>query len=408
MPETGDLTERLKSFGRLLGRDQASKPTAAQTVDIAAVVDGYDLSTAFGCAFVVERDIPFAAIQGNGLNARSKSREMMATWCGYSEISGQPPEEFLFLDTETSGLSGGSGTFVFLVGLGYWTHAGFHLIQIFLRDPAEEAGFLAGLSHFLANYSTIVTFNGKSFDIPMLNARHILNRFSSPFNGMKHIDLLPLARRLWRNRLASRALKDLEVEILNLERTDEEVPGWMIPEIYYEYLRSHDARPLANVIYHNAQDILSLGLLFNMMADLLEDPLQIAPQQGLDLIAVARLYEERGYFEAAIQLYEYSLSQGELPLPFYLDTLKRFANLYRKQDRFDEALRLWTKAADHRQVDACIEIAKYYEHRQKDWAQALQWVENALLYSTQPIHQSVRIELLHRQARLKTRLDRHA
>jgi tetratricopeptide (TPR) repeat protein len=289
---------------------------------------------------------------------------------------------------------------------------GFHLIQIFLRSPDQEPGFLAGLAHYLSSFKTIVTFNGKAFDIPMLNTRHVLNGFSTPFSQLQHIDLLPLARRLWRNRLTSRALKDLEVEILDLSRTDEEVPGWMIPELYYEYLRSKDARPLANVLYHNAQDILSLGLLLNVMADLLENPIKSSPKQGLDLIAVARLYEEMNRWQTAVQLYEHSLAEGNLPLPFYLDTIKRYANLYRKQERYEDALQLWIKAAEYRQVDACIEIAKYYEHRQKDSRSALQWVETAFTYLNDmpsiPTRRYLQEGLTHRANRLQQKLEHNS
>ncbi|HEX2979982.1 MAG TPA: ribonuclease H-like domain-containing protein, partial [Anaerolineaceae bacterium] len=108
---------------------------------------------------------------------------------------------FLFLDTETTGLGGGTGTYAFLIGLGYLGPDGFHLIQLLMRDPTEEPALLDLLNHYLAAFPAIVTFNGKSFDIPLLNARHVLNGVTTPFGGMQHIDLLPLARRLWRNRL---------------------------------------------------------------------------------------------------------------------------------------------------------------------------------------------------------------
>jgi uncharacterized protein YprB with RNaseH-like and TPR domain len=410
MDDPDALSDKLKSLGVVTGKHQKQAQDSSRSeFDIARVVKGKDFETAFGPTFVVEIDYPFEEIQGNGAQLHGANLEMIGKWSGYPDISGRSLEEFLFLDTETSGLSGGTGTFVFLVGLGCWTKSGFHLVQLFLRDPDQEPGFLAGLAHYLSPFKTIVSFNGKSFDVPMLNTRHVLNGFSTPFSRLQHIDLLPLARRLWRNRLASRALKDLEVEILDLSRTDEEVPGWMIPELYYEYLRTKDARPLANVLYHNAQDILSLGLLLNVMADLLEKPLLVSPKQGLDLIAVARLYEEMNQWDYAVQLYDHSLAEGNLPLPFYLDTIKRYANLYRKRGHYDEALKLWIKAAEYRQPDACIEIAKYYEHRQRDPQSAIHWAERALTYlsniASLPVRTYLQEEINHRIDRLRHKLQ---
>jgi uncharacterized protein len=204
-----------------------------------------------------------------------------------------------------------------------------------------------------------------------------LNGFTSPFSEMNHVDLLPLARRLWRNRLPSRALSNLEIEILGLQRTRDEVPGWMIPEIYFDYLRSGDARPLEGVFYHNAMDILSLAALFNYMADMLEDPLGNTALPGLDLVAMARLYEELQNWETAISLYERGLDQG-LPREFFFQTLERFAQLYRRQENWENAVNLWKRAAGHKYLNACVELAKYYEHQQRDYEQAVLWTQTAL------------------------------
>jgi uncharacterized protein len=149
----------------------------------------------------------------------------------------------------------------------------FRLIQLFMRDPGQEQALLASLARILAPFKVIVTFNGRGFDVPLMKARHVMNGIPHPFDNLEHIDLLPVARKLWRNRLPSRALKSLEVDILQLPRTAEEVPGYLIPEMYFDYLRSGDARPLSGIFYHNGMDILSLAALFNFVNDLLVDPL---------------------------------------------------------------------------------------------------------------------------------------
>jgi uncharacterized protein YprB with RNaseH-like and TPR domain len=164
---------------------------------------------------------------------------------------------FAFIDTETTGLSGGTGTYAFLIGAGRFDGDDFHLAQFFLRDPYEEPAQLAALENFLAPCQAVVSFNGKAFDAPLLNARFTMHGWHSPLLDMSHIDLLHLARRLWRNRLPKRALIDLEAQILGAQRTEEDVPGWMVPQLYADYLRDGNPQPLKSVFYHNSMDILS-------------------------------------------------------------------------------------------------------------------------------------------------------
>jgi uncharacterized protein YprB with RNaseH-like and TPR domain len=342
---------------------------------------------------------------GNVQLCTSLDLQILTEWCHCSHVAQKDPTQFLFLDTETSGLAGGTGTFAFLIGLGFRTVEGFRLIQLFMRDPSQEPALLATLTKIVKPFEVIVSFNGKGFDVPILNTRHILNKIESPFLTMDHIDMLSLARKIWRNRLPSRALKDLEVDILSLPRTQEEVPGWMIPELYFEYLKSGDSRPLAGVFYHNGMDILSLAAIFSVVNQMLNDPISEIVPHGLDIIALARMYEELGRLDTAIQLYEAGL-QRDLPIPFFLQTLERFALLYRKQGEWEQASALWQKAVDYHQYEAAIELAKYYEHQLRDYPQALHWSEVAaacLEYQRLPAYQKRTIlqELDHRITRLR-------
>ena len=379
------LSDKLKSLGIRLGAGDTGKrspvPEEPQPSDknfpIENVVHGIDLNTAFGNAFIAEQIFPEEHRQGTvALNA-AVSPNILAQWAKISKPFSDGLSRVAFLDTETSGLAGGTGTFVFLVGIGFRIEHGFKLVQVFMREPSQEPALLAAITQILDPFDTIVTFNGRTFDVPLLNTRHVLNGFTSPFSALSHVDLLPLARRLWRNRLPSRALSSLEIEILGLQRTREEVPGWMIPEIYFDYLRNGDARPLEGVFYHNAMDIVSLAALFNYMADMLEGPLENPLLPGLDLVALARLYEDLQDWETAILLYERGLDQG-LPKEFFIQTLDRFAQLYRKQDNWERAVNLWKRAAGHKHLDAYIELAKYYEHQLRDYGQAIQWTQTAL------------------------------
>jgi len=373
------LSDKLKSLGVRVGANNlpSAKPTR-NDFPIEQVVQGVDFQTALGNAFLVEQFFPLDFHHGTeSIFINNISLDVLARWAHKPQISLKKPDQFIFLDTETTGLSGGTGTLVFMIGLGYQSDEGFHLVQLFMRDPSQEMAFLSALNHFLKSFEVVVTFNGKSFDVPLLNTRHILNGFSSPLKQMDHIDILPLARRIWRNRLSNRALSNLEIEILGVERTQAEVPGWMIPELYFDYLRTGDARPLAGIFYHNANDILSLAGLFYYLAKLLSNPTADPALPGLDLAAIAKLYEELNELFTATQLYERSLDQG-LPRNFYLETLNRFALLYRRQGNWDSAIYLWKSAADYQQIEPCVELAKYYEHNQRDYIEANKWTQTAL------------------------------
>src|SRR5574340_128997 len=405
------LLDRLKSLGVQIGASQVKPAPIQERVPIDRVVPGIEHATLFGSAFLADENFPADYRHGLIPFAQQVDYHILGEWAGYPDLAQQPLDNFVFLDTETSGLAGGTGTFAFMVGIGWWEQTGFHLQQFFMREPAEETAMLAALDEVLTPFRTVVTFNGKSFDIPLLNGRHTLSAFKSPFPDMEHVDLLALSRRVWRNRLPSRALGSLEQDILAITRTQEEIPGWMIPEMYFEYLKTGDSRPLAGVFYHNKMDILSLAALFLHLSNMLTSPMDWLAEEGLDLIAIAKLYEEIGRREQSINLYEHSLSLG-LPRPFFIQTLYRYAEVARKGGEFDQAAQLWQKAADYQEWSACLELAKYYEHRQRDYQAALQWTQQARQYleaSLLPKYMltSLLNELQKREDRLHHKLSRY-
>jgi len=407
------LLSRLRSLGVQLGNtpfSNNSTPKLERLISIEKVIEGKNYPTIFGDIFISEKQYPPNYNHGIVNFSSSVDLSSLIAWSRIPFESITSIDEFVFLDTETSGLAGGTGTFIFLVGLGYWKNGQYFLNQIFLREPDEEPAFLTALEEFLTPFKILVTYNGKSFDAPLLNNRFILNGFRSPVRNLHHIDLLSLTRRIWRNRLDDRSLGNLEHEILNLGRAEEEIPGWMVPQIYFEYLQTQNATPLRGVFYHNEIDILSLSALFLHLANLLRNPLGSPNPQSLDLIAIARLYEELGDYTAAVQLYEASLEIG-LPTHFFIQTLYRFANLHRRTGKIEAALALWMKASEFNEVDACIEIAKFYEHQQKAYKQAIEWTDLALTYLDQSplpryLKNQRRLELEHRQQRLHQKHNR--
>lgn len=368
-------------MGVQLGASQLPEPKkkTPSSFGIETVVNGLDFQTVYGLTFLKQDQFPSDYQHGAFALCVEHEMDILAAWGGANRISNPGGENVVFLDTETSGLAGGTGTYAFLVGIGYRTQAGFELVQFFMRDPGQEAALLAALSQWLSRFSAVVTFNGKSFDVPLLNTRYVINGLSSPFQAYEHLDVLQIARKLWRDRLPSRALGALEREIVHFSRTQEEVPGWLIPQLYFDYLRNGDARPLSGIFYHNAQDILSLAVLYGHIADLLKDPLhQVMGTFSLDLAAIGRLYEDMGLVDQAAMLYERALDMGDLPEPFFFKTIERFAQLHRKQGEWYRAAQLWERAAEHGEASACVELSKYYEHHERNYMEALKWAKKAL------------------------------
>lgn len=181
------------------------------------------------------------------------------------------PSDILFLDTETTGLSSGAGTVAFQVGLGQMQANGFAVTQLVMRDYPEEVFLLEKVQQAAESCKVICTFNGKTFDLPLLRTRLIMNRLNPGCLDKPHIDLLPMARRLWKLRLRRCNLATLEEAILGMPREDD-LPGAMVPQRYFDYLRTKQFSLLEDVLRHNQQDIASLCTLLYHMAAVYEQP----------------------------------------------------------------------------------------------------------------------------------------
>lgn len=412
------LSDRLKSLGVKIGARDLPPPKSHKSSAslLEEALSGHPYPTLLGETFVVEQHYPVGQGYGQTALHLTASLNPLANWVGDERISRLPPEAFAFIDTETTGLSGGTGTYAFLIGVGRFTGEDFHLAQFFMRDPDEEPAQLAALEEFLAPCQALVTYNGKAFDIPLLTTRYTTHGWRPPFDTFAHIDLLHLSRRLWRDRLPSRTLGNIEAFILGAQRAEADVPGWMIPQLYFDYLRSGDPQPLSGVFYHNAMDVVSLAALLNHSASLLSDPITQASQHAIDLLSLARLYEDLGDLNMAIRLYLHGLEhldarEDRLPREIYLRAIERLALIYKKSQHFSEAVSLWQEAARYGHISSCTELAKYYEHTQRDCQQALFWTETAIMMLES--HQfneyqrrTMLSELQHRRERLQHKLDR--
>ena len=402
------LSDQLKSLGVQIGARNLPAPKKSLIVPIEEVVEGQFVDTPYGQAFVVETFYPPEHQQGRFGLQLSAPLAVISAWAREPRLHSIDPHALIFLDTETSGLAGGTGTYAFLIGVGRLIEDGFHLKQYFMRDPIEEPAQLAALNGFLSDFEGIVTFNGKSFDIPILNARFITNGELPPFKTSAHLDLLPLARRLWRDRLPERNLRELEINILEMVRSQEEVPGWLVPQIYFDYLKSGDARPLRGVFYHNAMDVVSLAALLNHMSLHLHNPTQGTLKHGIDLIALGKLYEDLDDYNSAAQLYQQGL-ESKIPESSRHEALYRWSLMEKRRGDWTRATDLWRMAVDYDEIYAYIELAKYYEHRVRDDNEARSWTQKALdlvEIPHQPGYEGRQLypELIHRMTRLVRKL----
>jgi uncharacterized protein YprB with RNaseH-like and TPR domain len=400
------LSEKLKSLGVKIGARDLPPPRPRDPYPIERVVPGRFQETPHGKVYVVEERHPLEHRHGCAALQITSPLRVIAEWAREPRLANANLDTFAFLDTETTGLAGGTGTYAFLVGVGRYDGEEFHLAQFFMRDPIEEPALLAALTEFLRPRQALVTFNGKGFDVPLLNARYITNGEQPPLASFAHLDLLPLARRLWRARLPSRALGYLEEHILGLARAQEDVPSWVIPSLYFGYLRSGDARAMKGVFYHNAMDVLSLTALLSHVAGLLDNPLNVV--HGLDVVAIGKMFEDLGHLEKAMQLYEHGLAH-DLPEEIHWDTVRRLSFAHKRRGNLSAAVTLWREAAGSGQIYAHVELAKFYEHQQCDYTEATQWTEAALALVNAPDfprHECRHwlADLEHRLARLHTRL----
>ncbi len=402
------LSEALRSFGVRIGaRDLPPRPPrGAHAID--QVLDGRLHLTEFGNAFVVETTYPSDYRHGRATLALSTSLKTIAEWARDERLAQTGPEQLVFLDTETTGLAGGTGTYAFLIGAGRFDGKGFRLVQFFMRDPIEEAALLAALVEFLDGCGALVTFNGKSFDVPLLSTRYVVNGHESPLASFAHVDLLPLARRLWRERLESRALSSLEKHILGAVRAEADVPGREIPQMYFDYLQTGDARPLTRVFYHNAMDVLAMVALLNHIAQMLDDPLNFVAHHALDLIAIGNLFQRLGRLDEAARTYARAL-ELDLSEEIFRRTAARLSLVEKSRGEFLSATALWRDAARRHEIYAHVELAKYYEHKIRDYAEAADWTRTALAIvtsrdSTLEIRRAWQSDLERRLGRLETKM----
>ena len=366
---------------------------------IEEVVSGEVVETAQGTHFESERLYERHRRHGSvGIADLIDLPENLLDALSEGAIAHSHPKRWAFLDTETTGLAGGTGTYAFLIGVGSIDEAGFRVRQFFMRDYDEEASQLASLTAYLARFDVLVTYNGKAYDQPLLETRYRMVRSQSPLTRMEHLDLLFGARRLWRLRLDSCRLVDLENRVLGVERQGD-LPGEMIPYYYFEYLRMRQAFRLVPIFHHNAMDILSLACLTAIVPAAFGSPDGAWIRHGADLIGLARWLLAAGRDEEALGLYRRALDLG-LPDALLFRAMAEIGAIEKRLGHDAAALEVFSDLAaspNPWRVHAFEELAKYYEHRERDYVLAMQMTRSA-----RDLEDSSELEL--REARLQRRL----
>lgn len=404
-----DLRQRLERLGVHKGPANLKAPPIQKSgkPGIERFIPGQVIETEYGGFFLGGEDYPLAHQHGHWAleAALAQSGAKMVTLARDESLTRLDFRSAIFLDTETTGLAGGTGTYAFLVGVGYFEGEQFLLRQFFMRDYDEELAMISELKQLLGRFSALVTFNGRAFDWPLLETRFVLSRQQTPLQDSPHLDLLHLARRLWRVRLPSCALSSLEQNVLGVQRTSDDVPGWLVPQVYFDYLRNRDPRPLVQVFYHNAQDILSMVTLAAYLGQIGSDPFHGALAYGEDLYSLARFFESSGDDAAAMTAYQRALDCPMSSAETKEIAVARLAALYKRLGQYERAVELWRFAAGGGQIASCVELAKYHEHQCREYEEAkalvVRAVELAQGIGDPAQRQALMAELDHRMQRLR-------
>jgi uncharacterized protein YprB with RNaseH-like and TPR domain len=423
---------RLRKLGLHRGA-QAIRPAPAPAPSFSASVTaqpghlpGREVDTPFGPTWLrevrypLQRHAELAAwlrVDGQTLAALDRNDQLLDL----------APPSAVFIDTETTGLGLGAGTYTFLIGVGAYEapavedatsadpQAGAFVVrQFFMRNPGEEQAQLYLVEEALLGAGGIVSFNGRGFDMPLINNRFVLNGMTPPLIGAPHFDLLPPARRLWKQRWGSCSLGSLERNVLGLERTGEDVPGYLIPEIYRQYYLTGVATELLErVFYHNLQDVASMALLGARMARQFNCPNDddgFLSLDALECVSLARCYDGLGRVEISVRCYRAALERAS-GRDHQALALRELSLLFKRLGWRDEAASLWEEwvtTVSGEDLTPYVELAKYHEWRTGDLASARGWAAWALRIAEglQPgrMRDEVVAELRHRLERIERKL----
>lgn len=434
-----DLTSRLRSIVRPPGLSRVEGPDAPReltyepdtgryeaTIDldrVANVLGGQVVSNQFGRALVVDRRYESDRFHGarrveECVLEDGESLRLLDPSLPPRDGSG---ERTVFVDLETTGLSGGAGTVAFLVGCGWFDMGAFQVRQFLLTSYASERALLDAVASCFDAASLLVTYNGKTFDVPMMETRWMFHRMRMPLESVRHFDMLHPARRLWRNRDDARATASLEGDaggcrLSTLERVlcdvtrVGDVPGMEIPSRYFRFLRTGDARPLEPVLEHNRLDLISLAAVSAHAVQLVEE----GPgrcRDAAEAVALGKVYERAGCIDRAVDAFRKAADEPSASVDVRAEAIYRLGLRFRRERRFAEAADCWRRLIEMKDARygkrstllgplrqyAAEALAIHHEHRERDY-------EEARELTLQLLEESDEDATRHRLARLDKKL----
>ncbi len=295
---------------------------------------------------------------------------------GGGEFASIDPRKVLFFDSETTGLAGGTGTIPFMLGFGCFSEQVFQVKIFVLKDLEREGEFLRAVAEFLqaGGFTAAVTFNGKAFDFPLLETRYILQRQRFPLADLPHLDFLFPARTIWKNTFESRKLGFLGEMLLGISRSDD-IDASSIPALFFSFLRSQNFSLIEPVMEHNAMDLVGLAAVV-LLGVLYLDDYSLTGDEG-EILGLGLLCERAGLLEKAEGFYKIAREASGRTEVRNL-ALRRLSVLLKKKKLFHEALELWQLLSAGNDIGAMREISIHYEHRERNYAEAVTFVEKAL------------------------------
>ncbi|MGB8657908.1 MAG: ribonuclease H-like domain-containing protein [Candidatus Zixiibacteriota bacterium] len=383
--ELEDRLKRLTGYNLTRGGDESVPEEKDRILEL---LDGATTDNRFGEFVLVRKRFALhglgptaGAAQSFGVRGEFLSRICSSRKSATNRASRTPCrlEEAAFIDCETTGLAGGTGTYAFLVGVGYLSGDDFWVEQYFMQDFHQERAILSAVAERLNGFKSLVSFNGRCFDVPLLQNRFVINRLDFDSANWDHLDLLFPSRRMWKRRIGECSLANLEHQVLGVQR-EIDVSSYLIPQIYFDYLRTGEADSLVPVFHHNAQDIFSLLRLSLLIDQTLEDHTLTDIRCAEDLFSLSRIHYDLGDYQSSERCLRQTLSE-ELPPEWRQLIHVSLGSVYKKMGLMEKAQEAWHEIVDGGfpfSISACEELAKYYEHRRREYHRALFFVEKAM------------------------------